>query len=201
MKLRRPTAEELEAAKGKRLADVIAPDLRVLFVGINPSLYSAATGHHFARPGNRFWPSLFRGGLTDRLLLPGEDRELLRFGCGVTNMVARASVAADELSNEELLAGAASLERKVKKYQPAWVAFVGIGAYRVGFGEKAAAVGRQQRRIGGSGVWVLPNTSGLNANYQLEALGRLFADLRAATGGWPAPPALTFAAACRRARG
>jgi TDG/mug DNA glycosylase family protein len=178
MKLRRPTAEELEAAKGKRLRDVIAPGLRVLFVGINPSLYSAATGHHFARPGNRFWPALFRGGLTDRLLVPGEDRELLRFGCGVTNMVSRATVAADELSNEELLAGARALARKVSRFTPAWVAFVGIGAYRVGFGEKAAGVGRQERTIGGSGVWVLPNTSGLNANYQAEALGRLFGELR-----------------------
>ena len=155
----------------------------MLFVGINPSSYSAATGHHFARPGNRFWPALFRGRFTDRLLVPGEDRDLLRFGCGVTNMVSRATVAADELSNAELLAGAASLARKVKKYHPAWVAFVGIEAYRVGFGEKAAAVGRQERRIGGSGVWVLPNTSGLNANYQLDALGKLFGELRAATAG------------------
>jgi len=182
MKLRRPTAEELEAAKGNRLRDVIAPGLRVLFVGINPSLYSAATGHHFARPGNRFWPALFRAGFTDRLLVPGEDRELLRFGCGVTNMVARATVAADELSSEELLAGGRALGRKVARYRPAWVAFVGIGAYRVGFGEKAAGVGRQERRIGGSGVWVLPNTSGLNANYQVDELGRLFGELR--VGAW-----------------
>jgi TDG/mug DNA glycosylase family protein len=178
MKLRRPTAEELEAAKGKRLRDVIGPGLRVLFCGINPSLYSAATGHHFARPGNRFWPALFRGGFTDRILSPGEDRELLGFGCGVTNMVSRATVAADELSNAELLAGAAALATKVNRFKPAWVAFVGIGAYRVGFGEKAAGVGRQERRIGGSGVWVLPNTSGLNANYQVEELGRLFGELR-----------------------
>src|SRR4051812_50153463 len=104
MKLRRPTAEELEAAKGRRLRDVIAPGLRVLFCGINPSLYSAATGHHFARPGNRFWPALFRGGFTDRVLGPGEDRELLRFGCGVTNMVSRATVAAEGVSNAEVLA-------------------------------------------------------------------------------------------------
>src|SRR3954447_20951134 len=106
MRLRRPTVEELEAAKGRLLPDVIGAGLRVLFVGINPSLYSAATGHHFARPGNRFWPALFRGGVTDRLLVPGEDRELLRFGCGVTNLVARASVAAAEVSEEELREGA-----------------------------------------------------------------------------------------------
>ena len=180
MALRRPTADDLEAAKSKLLRDVIAPGLRVLFCGINPSLYSAATGHHFARPGNRFWPALHRGQFTDRLLGPEEDRALLTYGCGVTNMVARATVAADELSDDELRAGATALERKAKRYRPAWVAFVGIGAYRTGFGEKAAAVGRQDRRIGDSGVWVLPNTSGLNANYQIDDLGRLFGELRAA---------------------
>jgi TDG/mug DNA glycosylase family protein len=180
MKLRRPTAEELEEAKGKLLPDVIGVGLRVLFVGINPSLYSAAVGHHFARPGNRFWPALVRGGFTDRLLTAGEDRELLSFGCGVTNLVARASVAAAEVSREELRDGARKLERKVKRFGPAWVAFVGIGAYGIGFGEKKVRVGRQERRIGGSGVWVLPNTSGLNANYQIAELGRLFGELRAA---------------------
>src|SRR3954471_6748247 len=124
-KLRRPTREELEGARGKLLRDVIGAGLRVLFGGINPSLYSAATGHHFARPGNRFWPALFAGGFTDRLLLPGEDRVLLDFGCGVTNMVSRATVAADELSADELRAGAAALTRKVKRHRPRWVAFVG----------------------------------------------------------------------------
>ena len=178
MALRRPTVEELEGAKGRLLRDVIGPGLRVLFVGINPSLYSAAVGHHFARPGNRFWPAVFRGGFTDRLLGPWEDRELLRFGCGVTNLVARASVAAAEVSDEEMREGARKLARKVKKYRPAWVAFVGIGAYRVAFGEKVVRVGRQERRIGQSGVWVLPNTSGLNANHQLPELGRLFGELR-----------------------
>jgi TDG/mug DNA glycosylase family protein len=180
MKLPRPTQNELEAARGKRLPDVMRPGLRVLFCGINPSLYSAAVGHHFARPGNRFWPALFAGGFTDRLLGPAEDRSLLDFGCGVTNLASRATVAADELSPEELRAGATALRRKVKKYRPAWVAFVGIGAYRVGFGEKRAVVGRQSRRIGESGVWVLPNTSGLNANHQAGELGRLFGELRAA---------------------
>jgi TDG/mug DNA glycosylase family protein len=113
--LQRPTREELEAAKGKLLRDVIAPGLGVLFCGINPSLYSAAVGHHFARPGNRFWPALFRGGFTDRLLGPAEDRRLIEYGCGVTNMVRRATVAADELSDDELRAGAVALGRKVKK--------------------------------------------------------------------------------------
>jgi TDG/mug DNA glycosylase family protein len=178
MKLRRPTAQELQAAKGRRLRDVIGPRLSVLFCGINPGLYSAAVGHHFARPGNRFWPALFGGRFTDRLLMPGEDRLLLGFGCGVTNLVARATAAADELSDDELRAGAAALGRKVERYRPAWVAFVGIGAYRVAFGEKKAHVGRQQRMIGPSGVWVLPNTSGLNANHQVGELGRLFGELR-----------------------
>jgi TDG/mug DNA glycosylase family protein len=126
---------------------------------------------------------MFAGGFTDRLLLPGEDRLLLEYGCGVTNLVARATVAADELSDEELRAGVGALGRKVRKYRPKWVAFVGIGAYRVGFGEKRAVVGRQERTIGGSGVWVLPNTSGLNANYQIGELGRLFGEWRAEAVG------------------
>jgi TDG/mug DNA glycosylase family protein len=150
----------------------------VLFCGINPSLYSTAVGHHFARPGNRFWPALFGGGFTDRLLTPGEDWLLLEFDCGVTNLVARATVAADELTDEELRAGAVTLARTVRRYRPVWVAFVGIGAYRVAFGEKRACVGRQGRMIGPSGVWVLPNTSGLNANHQVGELGRLFGELR-----------------------
>jgi double-stranded uracil-DNA glycosylase len=179
----RPTREQLEAARGKRLRDVIAPGLRVLFCGINPSLYSAAVGHHFARPGNRFWPALFRGGFTDRLLTPAEDRALLDYGCGVTNLVARATPAADELSHDELIAGAAALERKVRRYRPAWVAFVGIGAYRVAFGDTGATSGRQDRTIAQSGIWLLPNTSGLNANHQLPELGRLFGQLRAAAMG------------------
>jgi len=176
----RPTLAQLEEARNKLLPDVIAPNLRVLFCGINPSLYSAAVGHHFARPGNRFWPALFAAGFTDRLLSPAEDRLLPEFGCGVTNMVARATTAADELSKEELLEGAARLARKVKRYQPTWVAFVGMGAYGVGFGEKKVRTGRQERMIGESGVWVLPNTSGLNANYQATDLGRLFGELRRA---------------------
>jgi TDG/mug DNA glycosylase family protein len=176
--LPRPTPADLEAARAKRLPDVITPGLAVLFCGINPSLYSAAVGHHFARPGNRFWPALHRGGFTDRLLTAAEDRRLLEFRCGVTNLVPRATVAAAEVSDDELRAGARSLARKVRRHRPAWVAFVGIGAYQVGFGEKAARVGRQPRTIAGTGVWVLPNTSGLNANYQIADLARLFRALR-----------------------
>src|SRR5258706_4292356 len=143
----KPTKQQLIDAAGKTLPDVIAPNLRVLFCGINPSLYSAAVGHHFARPGNRFWPALLGGGFTDRLLGPQEDRLLLGFGCGVTDLVSRATVAADELKDEELRAGAVALAPEVRRYRPAWMAFVGIGAYRVAFGEKRACVGRQERMI------------------------------------------------------
>jgi len=179
-RLPRPTPAQLDAARNRPLRDVIAPGLRVLFCGINPSLYSVAAGHHFARPGNRFWPTLFRAGFTDRLLSPAEDGLLPQYGCGVTNLVRRGTVAADEVTPDEFRAGAAALTRKLKRYRPAWIAFVGIGAYRCGFSDPKATVGRQTRMIGDTGVWVLPNTSGLNANHQLDDLARLFAELRIA---------------------
>src|SRR5688572_4241839 len=182
MKPPRPTPEQLTAAASAVLPDVIAPGLKVLFCGINPGLYSGAVGHHFARPGNRFWPALHRAGFTDRLLSPAEDRLLPQYGCGVTNMVARTTAAAAELSDEEFLEGAKGLERKAKRYEPQWIAFVGIGAYRTGFADKRAHIGPQEKRIGPSRVWVLPNTSGLNANYQPQHLAQLFADLRKAAG-------------------
>lgn len=175
---KRPTKEELQAARDRRLSDVIAPELAVLFVGINPSLYSAATGHHFARPGNRFWPALHRGGFTPRLLHPSEDRELVEYGCGLTNVVSRATARADELEPQELVAGAEALEKKVGKFRPRWVAVVGITAYRTGFGEPKAPLGRQDRTLAGAGLWVLPNPSGLNAHYQIPDLAKLFAQLR-----------------------
>jgi TDG/mug DNA glycosylase family protein len=182
MKPPRPTAEQLAAAVNAVLPDVIAPGLKVLFCGINPGLYSGAVGHHFARPGNRFWPALHRSGFTDRLLSPAEDHVLPQYGCGVTNMVARTTAAAAELTEEEFLAGAGGLERKARRYKPEWIAFVGIGAYRVGFGDKRAGVGPQERRVGPARVWVLPNTSGLNANYQSKDLAMLFTRLREAAG-------------------
>jgi double-stranded uracil-DNA glycosylase len=162
--------------------DVIAPGLEVLFCGINPSLYSAAVGHHFARPGNRFWPALHAAGFTDRLLSPAEDRELLRHGYGLTNLVGRATAAADEVTAAELVAGARRLGRAVRRYRPARVAFLGITAYRTAFGRKGATLGRQRERIGDAAIWVLPNPSGLNAHYQLRDLARLFAELREAAG-------------------
>jgi double-stranded uracil-DNA glycosylase len=160
------------------LRDVIAPGLDVLFCGINPGLYSAATGHNFARPGNRFWPTIHRAGFTPRQLRPDEERELLTHGCGITNLVARATAAADELTPEELREGSRILERKVKRYTPRVVAFVGIGAYRTAFGRPRATVGLQEETIGASRIWLLPNPSGLNANYRPAELVEVYAKLR-----------------------
>jgi TDG/mug DNA glycosylase family protein len=158
------------AAGGRTVPDVIAPDLRVLFCGINPGLYSGATGHHFARPGNRFWKVLAGAGLTDRVLAPDEDGELLAAGIGITNLVARATAAAAELSADELQAGARALAAKATRWRPAWVAFVGLGAYRTAFGRPRAAVGPQPEALGPAKVWLLPNPSGLQAHYQLPEL-------------------------------
>ncbi len=176
----KPTRADLLAAKNKTIRDVIAPDLRVLFCGINPGLYSGATGHHFARPGNRFWPTLYQAGFTQRLLTPAEERELLVSGYGITNLVARATATADELSAEELRAGRRRLESKVKRYQPQVVAVLGIGAYRTAFAQKVVALGPQPERLASSLVWVLPNPSGLNAHYQLADLAAHFQVLRKA---------------------
>lgn len=157
---------------------MVADDLTVLFCGINPSLVSAATGHHFARPGNRFWPALHLAGFTPRRLLPGEDGELLRYGCGVTNLVDRPTRAASELSREELRGGVAGLERLVTRHRPKAVAMVGITAWRLAFDRKRAQLGLQPDRIAGRPVWVLPNPSGLNAHHQLPELTRLYGELR-----------------------
>lgn len=173
----KPTAEELRAAYGKQIPDCIAMDLPVLMVGINPSLYSAAVGHHFARPGNRFWPALHRGGFTPRELSPGEDQSLPEFGCGLTNIVARATARADELSAEELQHGGRRLVAKVKRYRPCTVALLGVTAYRAAFERKTATIGPQEHTIGSANIWVLPNPSGLNAHYQLPELAKLFAAL------------------------
>ena len=174
----RPTRAELAAAAGRTVPDVIGPNLEVLFCGINPGLWSGAVGHHFARPGNRFWPALHLAGFTERQLDPAEEHELLRLGLGVTNLVERASASADDLSPEELRAGARTLEAKVARFAPRFVAVLGIGAYRTGFGRPHARVGPQPEPLAGSGVWVLPNPSGLNAHYDLKALAAAFADLR-----------------------
>lgn len=179
---RRPTAEELLRAHGKKVPDLIAPHLKVLFCGINPGLYSGATGLHFARPGNRFWPALHAAGFTDRLLHPSESTELLANGYGITAIVRRATATAAELDDAEYRAGRIALERKVRKFQPQWVAILGLGAYRAGFNRPNAKVGRQEERIGSAGLWVLPNPSGLNANHQLPQLTAMFKELRLASG-------------------
>ncbi|MGY1707351.1 G/U mismatch-specific DNA glycosylase [Geodermatophilus sp. SYSU D00697] len=167
---------------GKPLRDVVAPDLDVLFCGINPSLLSAARGHHFARPGNRFWPALHLAGLTPRRMTPDEDGELPRYGLGVTNLVDRPTRTAAELTPDELRAGAAALTDLVGRYRPRVVAVLGVGAYRTGFGRPRAVLGRQDERIGGASTWVVPNPSGLNAHYQLPDLARLYRELRSAAG-------------------
>ena len=152
----------------------------MLFCGINPGLYSGATGHHFARPGNRFWPALHLSGFTPRLLAPSEKEEMLGLGLGITNVVARTTAAAGELGADEIRRGAAALRRKVGRYRPGFLAVLGIQAYRVGFGRAAASVGEQHQRIGETRLWLLPNPSGLNAHYQLSQLAQEFAALRAA---------------------
>ena len=170
MRSTKPTRADLFAAQNKTVRDVIAPGLRVLFCGINPGLYSGATGHHFARPGNRFWPTLHQAGFTPRLLAPAEERELLALGYGITNLVSRATATADELAPDELVAGRRRLETKVKRYGPRVVAVLGIGAYRTAFAQKAASLGEQSEQLAGVSLWVLPNPSGLNAHYQLPDL-------------------------------
>lgn len=157
---------------------MVAPDLHILFCGINPGLYTAATGHHFARPGNRFWPALHAARFTKRLLHPSQQRDLLASGYGVTNLVNRATATAAELEPAEFVRGRKVLASKVRRYRPAVVAFLGVGAYCQAFGLKKAAIGRQPEPFEGAAVWVLPNPSGLNANYQLAALVKLFRALR-----------------------
>ena len=174
----RPNRAELAAARDRQIADVLAPGLRVVFCGINPGLYSGAVGHHFARPGNRFWPTLHRSGFTDRQLSPFEDRELVGFGLGCTNLVARTTARADELAPQEFSEGAERLREKLDRFRPVWLALLGIGAYRQGFGRPRAAIGGQPDRIGPARVWLLPNPSGLNAHYQRDALVDAFRQLR-----------------------
>lgn len=180
MSVTRPTAEDLAAARDRLLPDVVAPGLTVLFAGINPGLYSAATGHHFAKPGNRFWPALHRSGFTPRQFRPDEQEELLALGLGVTNVVPRATARADELSTAEFRTGGARLRELAATTGPRFLAIVGISAYRTAFDRPKAVVGPQEETLGDSRLWVLPNPSGLNAHYQLPDLAREFGALRAA---------------------
>ena len=179
-KPRKPTKAEIAQAAGRTVPDVVAPNLRVLFCGINPGLYSGATGYHFARPGNRFWPTLYAAGFTARLLAPHEEYELLDSGYGITNFVRRATATADELANAELLAGGRRLQMKVRRYRPRFLAVLGIGAYRAAFARPKAQLGLQAEPLGETLIWVLPNPSGLNAHYRADALAKLFRELREA---------------------
>ena len=179
----RPTRDEIAAAEGKTVPDVIGAGLRVLFVGINPGLYSGAVSHHFARPGNRFWKALHGAGFTPRELSPFDEHELLEHGLGITNIVGRATARADQLTRDELRTGAGRVSRKVRERAPRIVAFLGVTAYRSAFDIRGATIGSRAERIGTSGVWVLPNPSGLNAHYQLPALIAEFGALREAASG------------------
>jgi len=174
----RPAQADLDAARDRAIPDVIAPGLRVLFAGINPGLYSAATGYHFARPGNRFWPALHRSGFTGRVLRPDEQEQLLGLGLGITNVVARATARAGELRPEEFVEGAHILNEKVVRLRPRWLAVLGVTAYRAAFGHRDAAVGPQDGAIGETRVWVLPNPSGLNALWTTPKLTEAFRELR-----------------------
>jgi len=178
MNYRKPTKEEILASDGKTVPDIIAHGLKVLFCGINPGLYSGAVGHHFARPGNRFWPALHQSGFTDEQLSPYEEHELLKLGYGIINFVERATATADELSPQEIIEGGKRLEIKVRRYRPKYVAVLGITAYRTAFKQPKAVIGKQSEMIGDSILWVLPNPSGLNAHYNLKELARVFGQLR-----------------------
>jgi double-stranded uracil-DNA glycosylase len=177
----RPTREQLDAARDRTIPDVIVEGLRVVFVGINPGLYSGAVGHHFARPGNRFWKALHGSGFTDHQWSPFDDQDLPTVGLGITNLVDRTTASAAELTTDELRSGHDSLEAKITRFRPANVAILGITAYRTGFDHTKAELGPQDDGLAESAVWVLPNPSGLNAHHQLDDLIRRFAELRAAS--------------------
>lgn len=176
--MKKPTKEDLRDAINRTTEDLIDYNLKVLFCGINPGIYSGATGFHFAKPGNRFWKVLHLSGFTDRQLIPSEENELLELGCGITSFVKRTTARADELSNEEIIEGGKSLVKKIEKYKPRNLAVLGIGAYRTAFQKPKAKIGLQNDKIDSANVWLLPNPSGLNAHYQLNDLAKLFGELR-----------------------
>jgi double-stranded uracil-DNA glycosylase len=182
---RRPDRADLEAAHGRAIGDVLPPagePLAVLLCGINPGLYSGATGHHFARPGNRFWPALHRSGFTERQLAPSEQDLLPSYGLGITNLVDRATARADELTEEELRAGGERLAALVARVAPRYVAVAGVTAFRIAFGSRRTAIGPQPGTLGPARLWVLPNPSGLNASWSLDRIAEEFVRLRVAAG-------------------
>jgi TDG/mug DNA glycosylase family protein len=177
---RTPTKTELAGAYGTVIPDLVAPDLRVLLVGINPSLWSGWSGLHFGRPTNRLWITLYEAGFTDRKLHPEETKVLLAAGIGVTNLVNRATARADELADDEIRAGVPRLTATVERWRPRSVAVLGITAYRTAFRRPKAMIGPQPEDLAGVALWVLPNPSGLNAHYQQPALSGEYARLAAA---------------------
>jgi TDG/mug DNA glycosylase family protein len=164
----KPTPAQIAAARDRTVPDLIGPGLEVLFCGINPSLYSAAVGRHFARPGNRFWPSLAASGFTPRLLSAFEGDAIVSSGLGITNVVARATAAADELEPDEYVVGGRVLEAKVAEYRPRVVAFLGIMAYRAAFSRPKAVMGPQEETLGTARIWLLPSPSGRNGHFSIE---------------------------------
>ncbi|HVE59629.1 MAG TPA: G/U mismatch-specific DNA glycosylase [Pyrinomonadaceae bacterium] len=178
MKNFKPSKEDLRDAVNRTTEDLIDYDLKVLFCGINPGIWSGATGFHFAKPGNRFWKVLFLAGFTDRILHPSEEHELLENGYGITSFVKRTTARADELTTEEYVEGGRLLVKKIAKFKPQNLAVLGIGAYRTAFQQPKAQLGLQTDKISGANVWLLPNPSGLNAHYQADDLAALFRKVR-----------------------
>jgi double-stranded uracil-DNA glycosylase len=178
----RPTRLELSAAEGTTVPDLVAPGLDVLFCGINPGLWSAAVGHHFAHPGNRFWKALHASGFTNELLAAADERQLLAAGTGVTNLVDRATASARDLGGDELRRGAARLTRKARRWRPKVVAVLGITAYRVAFEQPRGGIGPQEQGLADSRLWVLPNPSGLQGHYQLDFVVAELRRLRRSVG-------------------
>ncbi len=172
----RPSKADLEAARAKEVADLAGPRMRLLFAGINPGLWTAAVGAHFARPGNRFYPALARAGIVDRVIdasagmAPEDEAALVDRGVGISNLVMRATARADELTADEIRAGVAGLEARVRRWRPAVVAILGLTAYRLAFGEPQAKAGRQDRTLASAELWALPNPSGLNAHETVDSL-------------------------------
>jgi TDG/mug DNA glycosylase family protein len=182
---RPPSKSDLQAAKNVTIPDVLpaaGEPFRVLFTGINPGLYSGATGWHFARPGNRFWPALHASGFTPRLLAPAEQAELTRYGLGISNVAPRATAQAAELTPAELKEGGARLLGLITARRPRFVAIAGVTAYRTAFGRPKALIGPQPEPLGTARLWILPNPSGLNASWTLPRLTGAFRELREAVG-------------------
>ena len=178
MKNFKPTKEDLRDAINRTTEDLIDYNLNVLFCGINPGMWSGATGFHFAKPGNRFWKALHLGGFTSRVLHPSEEGELLENGYGITSFCKRTTARADELTADEYIEGGVNLIKKLERFKPRNLAVLGIGAYRTAFRQPKAQLGLQAEKIAGANVWLLPNPSGLNAHYQLADLGKLFAEVK-----------------------